>query len=588
MEWIHMKKFALILINIAIFVSVATVMYHSYKESLNSNLDVDCVYNYVVVSNSMDVSCEVRDSDSIISDESPIKIYVLDTNDQIVYESVFIKGNNILSLMDLEFNSQYTISIQGYDFINEVYVLTEYSNFSFSTAKSDIVIPTYVLNENSVTESEYYFSIDITDEVNYIESIDISLLDKNNELLISQNYEDLSNLDFSFTDLNPETQYSIVVTINYIINDFDEISSLTDTKIFTTNEPKLSPSAVISNVVNTDLTVSFDLDTNNQDASDVTYTIELIDQSENVIHTEEMLNSEVIIDVDAISGNYYISIKASYTLNGSTYTDIELDTYYIYSNSLYNFFSLPTVQIVNTELPLTSYDDYNDYIFTYLNEGVEEFTIVCEAPVDCAELVNNDLYSDIPFLITDLVHAYNDINSINYSYTSTLLNVTIGREYSIEEINLIDQEIDLIIHSIIDESMTDYEKILTVHDYIINNTVYDSECFDDINQCDNDHTAIGVLFDGFAVCEGYSHTVDIMLRALQIPTFRLSSLSHQWSAVYYDGGWYHLDATWDDPVTMNGSNVLRDNFFLITSAELDVEDSSASHDYNNKFVNFME
>jgi len=202
--------------------------------------------------------------------------------------------------------------------------------------------------------------------------------------------------------------------------------------------------------------------------------------------------------------------------------------------------------------------------------------------------VTNELYSEIPFIITDLVHSYNDINTINYSYTSTQLNITVGREYSIEDINLIDQEIDTILNSIINESMTDFEKILSVHDYIINNTVYDSNCFEDISLCVNDHTAFGVIYDHEAVCEGYAHTIDIMLRALQIPTVRLSSNTHQWSAVYHNGGWYHLDATWDDPVTTNGDNVLVHRFFLLTSEELITEDSSTSHVYESRFINFME
>ena len=136
--------------------------------------------------------------------------------------------------------------------------------------------------------------------------------------------------------------------------------------------------------------------------------------------------------------------------------------------------------------------------------------------------------------------------------------------------------------------MTDYEKILAVHDYIINNSVYDTDCLDNELTCDNDHTAIGILFDHNAVCEGYAHAVDIMLRALRIPTIKVSSITHQWNAVYYDEAWYHLDATWDDPVTHNGTDLLEHDYFLITSAELETLDDSDSHDFDTQFVNFIE
>jgi len=583
-----MKKNFLIVLNIIVVVSMAMFMYHSYKAELDSNIHVDCNYNYLVTSNTMNLSCTVNDEDLIISNDNPLNVFVFDSNNVIIFEDYLINGNNDLQITGLEYNSLYTISIEGYDYIKEDYVLTKYDEFIFSTTRSDIVVPTFVFTEKSVTESEYNFSIDLIDIENNTESIDISLYDEDDNLLITQNYTEFNNLDFLFTDLNSEEIYSIIIAVNYIINDFNELNRLLETSIFTTLKTQLPPSVEISNVFNDNVNLSFNLATNNEDATGVIYTIELIDLEGNILYSEDESNSEINIEIDDISGNYYISVKSSYALNGSTYTNIELNTYYLYNNELANFFTLPSVAIVNTDLPLTNYDDYSDYVYTFLNSGASDFSIICEAPIDCAQLVTNDLYSDIPFIVSDLVHAYYDINTINYSYTSTQLNVVVEKEYTTNDMIIIDQKIDLILNSIISEPMSNYEKILSVHDYIVNNTVYDSTCFNDINLCDNDHTAIGVLFDQEAVCEGYAHAIDIMLRALHIPTVRISSDTHQWSAVYYNGGWHHLDATWDDPVTTNGDNVLLHTFFLISSAELVLEDSSSSHEYEHTFINFME
>ena len=261
--------------------------------------------------------------------------------------------------------------------------------------------------------------------------------------------------------------------------------------------------------------------------------------------------------------------------------------YSIYNNALSNFFTISTVNIVNTDLPLTSYDDYDDYIYTLFNSGLDEFSIYCEAPVDCSELVLNDLYNRIPFQMADLVHAYYDINEIGFSYSSTVIDFTLSREYSAFEISQVDQEINTILNTIINETMTDHEKVLAVHDYVVNNVVYDEACLNDSNTCDNDHTAIGVLFDGNAVCEGYAHSIDIMLRALRIPTFKISSETHQWNAVYIDDVWYHLDATWDDPVSNNGSNTLTYDFFLVSSVDLLSLDDTGAHTYLTDYVDFI-
>lgn len=583
-----MKNLFLSFINIVVLAAVLTTVYHSYIVELDNSLVVDCDYEYIVDSNSLLLNCDVKDKDLIISEYHPLSLYLLDNDEMVVLERQLNSGINTFEFNDLDNNSIYSIFVEGFDFVAETYTPTIYSEYNFSTARAGIIVPTYTFTENFVTDTEYHFSIDIIDLDNCVSSVDISLFDNLNELIMTQNYTVLDNLDFSFTELNPNYEYSINIEINYIINDYDQLNKIFVPTEFTTLGTQVSPSAELSNVYNDNVNLSFSLNTYDNDATNVFYTVELVDMNSDVLYSEISSNGEIELDIFSISGSYYISVKVSYLLNGNNYSGVELVTYNIYSNELSNFFLLPSVVVVNTDLPLTSYDDYANYMFTYFNQGLTEFSINCEAPVDCSELVLNDDYSYIPFEVTDFVHAYNDINTISYSYTSTKLNVTVGREYSIEDIGLVDQEVDRILNLIITEPMTDYEKILAVHDYVVNNTVYDTTCYDDINSCDNDHTAIGVLFDEFAVCEGYAHTIDIMLRALQIPTFKISSNTHQWNAVYYDEGWYHLDATWDDPVTNNGNNVLNHDFFLINTVDLLAEDSSSSHDYLTTFLDFME
>jgi transglutaminase/protease-like cytokinesis protein 3 len=82
--------------------------------------------------------------------------------------------------------------------------------------------------------------------------------------------------------------------------------------------------------------------------------------------------------------------------------------------------------------------------------------------------------------------------------------------------------------------------------------------------------------------------MDIFLRALRIPSFRLSSETHQWNVVYYNDKWYHLDATWDDPVTHNGSDILTHTYFLITTEELHILDDSDAHVYSTVYADFIE
>ena len=65
----------------------------------------------------------------------------------------------------------------------------------------------------------------------------------------------------------------------------------------------------------------------------------------------------------------------------------------------------------------------------------------------------------------------------------------------------------------------------------------------------------------------------IFLNKLDVPNYRISSENHVWNLVYLDGNWYHLDLTWDDPVTENNTNIRLDNFLLITTDQLEQLDT---------------
>ena len=69
-----------------------------------------------------------------------------------------------------------------------------------------------------------------------------------------------------------------------------------------------------------------------------------------------------------------------------------------------------------------------------------------------------------------------------------------------------------------------------------------------------------------------------------IDNYKISSETHVWNAVKLDDKWYHLDLTWDDPISKNGTDSLLYNFFLINSETLLREDTkSKDHDFDNNY-----
>ena len=131
--------------------------------------------------------------------------------------------------------------------------------------------------------------------------------------------------------------------------------------------------------------------------------------------------------------------------------------------------------------------------------------------------------------------------------------------------------------------MSKKEQIRAVHDYIINNTVYDTLSADEVEnnkELTNKevHKATGALLDGLAICGGYSDAMAIFLNNLNIENYKLNSDKHVWNYVNLNDSWLHLDLTWDDPVTNTNENVLIYSFFLITEEELKSLDPK-DHDY---------
>ena len=226
-------------------------------------------------------------------------------------------------------------------------------------------------------------------------------------------------------------------------------------------------------------------------------------------------------------------------------------------------------------------DDAKNAIYTFLDAGWDKYIITCDADylnciTDIKDIVENKTY------ITDLsnfVHPFNTFNRINTSFTSTG-KITLKREnrYTEEQINFINQKIDEIYNNYYDPSKNTRENIKIFHDYIINNTKYDSTNKTGASNIPSS-TAYGVLKNNTGICSGYADVMSLLLDKLNVKNYRISSESHVWNLVYIERTWKHLDVTWDDPVTSDGSDILTDKYFLIDNNTL-FNNSDTEHSYN--------
>lgn len=241
-----------------------------------------------------------------------------------------------------------------------------------------------------------------------------------------------------------------------------------------------------------------------------------------------------------------------------------------YSNSYYLNYKFNYVQAVD-EFNINNKQDLMNLYYTIINSGNEIFDFYCPREYkgcieDVKELANN------PTLLSTIngyVHPFNSFDTVETIYDSLgRVNLTITKTYSDREIELINEKVEEIVKSEVKDT-TDKKKIIRIiHDYIISHTKYDKDRTDKniINYLSN--TAYGVLFQGYGICSGYADAMAIFLDYFDIPNYKIASENHVWNAVYIDNNWYHLDLTWDDPIMSNGSEIVDDTYFLITTEEL--------------------
>lgn len=222
-----------------------------------------------------------------------------------------------------------------------------------------------------------------------------------------------------------------------------------------------------------------------------------------------------------------------------------------------------------------------NYIYYVINTGstyadgecTKEYT---NCTKDLNEIANDEKKLS---LINNFVHPFNSFKTISFTYNDQgRFSLIIEHIYTEEEITKINYIVDNKIKELIIDTMTNEEKVKIIHDYIIDNTTYDTLKTENIHDDTyKSNTAYGVLIQGYGICSGYSDAISIFLNKLNIKNYKISNDTHIWNLVYLNGVWSHLDATWDDPISKFNEN--RDTYFLINYDELvSLDDNTHSFD----------
>ena len=145
-----------------------------------------------------------------------------------------------------------------------------------------------------------------------------------------------------------------------------------------------------------------------------------------------------------------------------------------------------------------------------------------------------------------IVKPFSDMVNVNK-------NIKLFYYYTKDEAKEVKDRIEPKINQIVEEASkldTDYDKILYVHDTIIDNTEYEDG---DTSDRKFFQTIVSILETNKSVCAGYTYTFKIIMDRLGIESISIRDVgndfeddNHIWNMVKHDGIWYNIDVTWDD------------------------------------------
>lgn len=143
-------------------------------------------------------------------------------------------------------------------------------------------------------------------------------------------------------------------------------------------------------------------------------------------------------------------------------------------------------------------------------------------------------------------------------------------------------ELKTIIDKIIKDDMSDYDKELAIHDWLVKNVEY----VEGLDPSSTENGSYGALVSKRTMCRGYAEAVKVISECCGLNTKLIvgdavdqngRTVGHAWNLVNLEDKWYHLDVTYDDPIGDKSKNI---HHFYFNLSDTDIsKDHTWEKDY---------
>lgn len=235
---------------------------------------------------------------------------------------------------------------------------------------------------------------------------------------------------------------------------------------------------------------------------------------------------------------------------------------------------------VNTAYPskINSVESLADAMYYHFANFEENFTLKYTGnTADLTAIIQQA--SELAAKRDPFIEGHMQAREINYTYTKFVANITVSQSYLISsaEAATVSATVDQIIIKYNAQSLSDFEKIKFVNDYIVKNTIYSTET------TGSPHSAYTLLTEGKAVCQGYALLAQQMFTKLGIESLYVvgeaGGIGHAWNLVKLNNEWYHVDTTWNDPVPDRGAGSVHYAYLLMSDDQISKDHTWIHEDY---------
>ena len=207
----------------------------------------------------------------------------------------------------------------------------------------------------------------------------------------------------------------------------------------------------------------------------------------------------------------------------------------------------------------SSWDDIKNYIYKNMEDRKEKINFIYNGDKTDYGLQLKEAVKETYSKDDYMERSWTEIKPEAYDL-GIGIETTISIRYlcTKEQEDYVDRELKKATSSIINDNMSDYDKVNAINRYIIDRYEYDYDL--------KSLSVYSALTTSETVCQGYSMTAYKMFNYAGIKNRIIvgtaRGTSHSWNLVKIDGKWYHIDITNNDSGNIYKYFLVSDQFLI--------------------------